>query len=210
MGLNRSFCAATTCASLLALAAAVGGCSSLNDDLTLGNELVMSTLAPDSSLFDPTTLPQGVTTPSGPSVMGITRENWEPIVFLVPIDGTEHRAVTGFHSRFTSDAWQRVTFPTEETVLQDPTREHLALQSLEAVTAPLNSGMDILMAIPRMFVAHPWTVQESPREAYERGPRRVPLRPPVVENAPVVEPEAVPIPPAEIMPELPPQPEPGQ
>ena len=193
MSANRSSCAATTCAALAVLLAGglagglLAGCDySLNTDLTVGGELVPPALVPMPALPDAGTLP--AVSPAPPSsVVAVTRDNWADTEFIVPIAWVEHRAVTGVHPRFTSPAVRGVTYPTEATVLNGDLEERVAQQALEGIAAPVYSGLDLLMAIPRMFVAYPWEEMRSPREAYERAPQvlpRVVVVEGVVEEAP--------------------------
>ncbi len=186
--------------------ALLAGCGTLNEDMAIGDELLLPALAPQPVLREPD---EGSLSPPVPpaSVVSITRENWGTTEFLVPNAWVEHRAESHVDPRYTSAAVRRETFPTEQSALDDePLGRRVLVQTLEGVVAPVFAGLDLVMTIPRAVAAHPWTVQVSPREAYERTPPR--LRPVVPygtledEEYGEPEPEQPPVP-SELVPEMP-------
>lgn len=139
-----------------------------NDGLTIGRSVEISTLAPTERVSLPRTDYDEHPTPS---LRGVSRANWEPTAFTVPVDGVEHYAAFGVHPDFTDrTARQGGGHPTEQSALELSDEAGAGQQALEALAAPFYSGLDILMAVPRWVFHPPWTVMRSPRDAYERAP----------------------------------------
>jgi hypothetical protein len=199
--------------ALLAFVATGAGCGWLNNELVVGDRSRAPEVAPEQtsggyllSTFNP---PDGVfdaMAPGAPvrdapvpppSIVGVARENWAPVYFSVPVDGTEHWATHRSDPDWThhTGAQRNEEYPTEFTVIHGrPTFDQNANQAIEGVLAPFYVGLDAVLMVPRLFVDPPWEVMTSPREWYQRAPQPLPrLRPLSAEEAAGV-PTADPIP----------------
>ena len=138
--------------------------------------------------------------PAG-SITGIERDNWGQQDFTVPVDGTSHQPTYSVHPDYANElARERGLYPDTMTCLDLRGENTNGRQALEAVAAPFYSGLDMVLWIPRAFLAPPGSTVQSPGVAYERAPRLsetwVTTRPPatqpdVVEPAPTPEPTPV-------------------
>jgi hypothetical protein len=109
--------------------------------------------------------------PAG-SLTGIDRDNWSEQTFLVPVDGTSHQPTYSVHPDYANElARERGLYPDETTCLDLRSDHSNELQALEAVAAPVYSGLDIVLWIPRAVLVPPWSTVQSPGAAYERRPR---------------------------------------
>src|SRR5690606_15344625 len=99
-------------------AALLVGCGTLNEDMAIGDELVLPALTPEPVLREPDAGALSPPVPA-PSVVRITRENWETTEFLIPNAWVEHRAESHVDPRYTSAQIRRETYPTEQSALDD-------------------------------------------------------------------------------------------
>lgn len=152
-------------------AALCAGCAgSLNEEMTIGHSVELSTLTPDDRLPKPRANYEQ--TPP-PSLIGISRDNWAPISFNVPVESVDHYATSSVQATFNDDNLrQSGAYPTEASVLEQTSGHGVAMQTLEGVASPFYSALDILMAFPRGIVEPPWAVQHSPRTGIQRTPRQ--------------------------------------
>lgn len=107
---------------------------------------------------------------AGPSLQGISRDNWTATTYLVPVDGTAHRPtytrrVIGTNSA----ARQRREMPTADTALE-LTQGSGNDQALEALLQQGNAALDVVLLPIRLVWQPPWTTMWSPDESAARFP----------------------------------------
>jgi len=138
-----------------------------NDRMTIGQTIRLEGFAPGPPVVTGST-PPPVEQVQAPSLVGIDRGNWKPILFVVPVDGAAHKptyakrvVVTDLTRR------QQRKYPTALTAL-DLNNGSEREQQVEAF---YNQGMavvDLAMLLPRMVWQRPWALRMSPDESYER------------------------------------------
>ena len=152
-----------TIGRLCMLAAAgltLAGCThEANDALRLGESAVLPVFQ-----NNPHQLP-----PAGPSVTGLDRSNWEPMVYVIPVSGVAHspQYAPPVYDRDIL-ARQRGDFPTALTALElgEPDAgEELLL----AARAHGWAFLDMLMLVPRLAIRPPTATNWSPRISYGRS-----------------------------------------
>jgi hypothetical protein len=114
----------------------------------------------------------------------LTRSNWQPVDFIVPVDGTIHGPLwrwDAYPPRET--ARQKALYPTAETALE--LASPLGPQVREAVVAPLLAFANSL-ALPVLVFTDPPADFMSPSAAtlYKRSPKGRPTAGPIPEPAP--------------------------
>lgn len=107
--------------------------------------------------------------PAGPSVTGLDRSNWEPMVYVVPVNGVAHQpqyAPPVFD--LGTLARQRGDFPTALDALdkgEPDVREEIWL----AMRTHGWAFLDGLALVPRLVYRPPTATNWSPRESYGRA-----------------------------------------
>lgn len=138
------------------------GCVESNHRLTVGDDIAL----PAFQAHTP-----GEPAHDAPSLMSVTRTEWAPVVYNVPVDGVGHHP--NYRTHWPSDrslARARGTFPTATTAL-DLGQSGSDSQIHEALLAPANAVFDAA-AIPVLLFAEPQTVEmRSSYRRYEREPR---------------------------------------
>ncbi len=145
----------------LALLSALAACThSTNDTLRLGESDILS-----SFTIEPHTLP-----PVNPGVTSLSRDNWDTLTLLVPVNGTAHQP-THAPSALDLDtlARQRGEYPTAESSLElgEPDITH------EISLATQTHGfafLDALLLVPRAILRPPTATDWSPTISYGRAP----------------------------------------
>lgn len=150
-------CAVTSAA---ALAGALGGCNTMNRD----NGLIGA---------EPGALPdlRGDTSPAerqrdgSPSLRGLDRRHWEPVVILIPSGQVEHQP-TYFEPLLLASGPARndALPPTTDTVLEGASDGGSMV--LETAVAPVIFAGQLVLLPIALFVDPPWTVHRAP-EALE-------------------------------------------
>jgi len=165
---------------LILISGLLGGCTGksevftpLNDDTgpsgMTGAQVKLDTLNPTSAAVERERNPY--TGPS-PSVISLSRDNWQETNFDVPVSGVRH------HPHYTDDkprfarqtARARGEYPGRTSSLETWSDQSSRSQALEGLAAPIRAGWDIIRFPVWAFRKAPWSVMESPREAYQRGP----------------------------------------
>ena len=162
--------------------AALAGCVDSNSRVTIGETVKLEGFEPPVPRAD-------VFAPDPQSVVGMDRSNWQARTFLVPIDGTHHRA-TYADPLFLTDVTrrQRGEYPSIESVMDGDGSEYAdgagCQRFTEGVVVPLRALLDMI-TIPVRLLAEPQTWEYvSPRVSYERWPREASrLLPPEQEPA---------------------------
>ena len=133
------------------------GCASVNENrLTIGGEAIPA--------FTDGEQP---TEASGPSLIAGTRDHWEAMTIVVPVDGTEHQPTyTSLSPNYSKTPRATGAHPTADSALD--LASPACPQAWEVVAAPFHSAADILMFIPRAIGAPPWSVTASPSERFQR------------------------------------------
>lgn len=167
-------------AAILALSAgALAGCATIdNDRTTVGGEALTAIDESGVAPFEE---------PSGPSVIGPDRDNWQEVTVLVAVDTTQHHPnlTNGGPAYAKATPRQRGEFPGAEDALDLGAAE--GDQVAEMFAAPFHAGWDVVMAIPRLIAAG-GKAQTSPRRWYERAPANADTL------APALEPATAPVP----------------
>lgn len=150
---------------LVVAAVGASGCG-FNRDLahrtTLGGNAIILALSPD----DASMLETNATTTTK-----ITRSNWQPIDFIVPVDGTIHGPIWRWDARLARDtAMQKALYPTIETALED--EGAVGPQIRAALVQPFISIGNIF-AIPVLAFTDPpgTTMTPTARTLYKRSIR---------------------------------------
>ncbi len=155
--------------ALAAFAVIVGmlsGCGfdrTIAERTTLGGDQAVWTLSP-ASLVSINDTPATATT-------SLTRSNWQPVDFIVPVDGTVHGPLWRWDPRPPRDtARQKALYPTAETALE--LAGPLGPQAHEAFVAPF-IAMGNAFAVPVLIFADPPGDFMSPSAAtlYKRSPK---------------------------------------
>lgn len=156
---------------LLAIAVAIlaGGCiSPQNDRAVIGTDLRLEALMPVAPSTATKEVPASSLALRQPSVISVDRTNWQPMILMVPVDGTAHNPSYVRHVVFASStARQRRDYPTILSSLE-LTGGSETDQQFEAVSNWGMGALDILMIIPRMIIQAPTRTRWSPSEAYAR------------------------------------------
>lgn len=142
-----------------AAALAVGGCAhEQNDRLRLGRCEKLPVFR-----VEPHELP-----PAGPSVTGLDRSDWEPVVFVVPVNGVAHSPQYR-PPVFDLDTLgrQRGDFPTVLEAL-DKGEPDAGEDIWLAARAHGWAVLDALALVPRLVIRPPTATNWSPRVSYER------------------------------------------
>ncbi len=130
---------------------------------TLGADQAVWTLSP-ASLVSINDTPATDTT-------SLTRSNWQPVDFIVPVDGTVHGPLWRWDARGPLEtARHKALYPTAETALE--LAGPLGPQVREALVAPLLAFGNSL-ALPALVFTDPPSDLMSPSAAtlYKRSPR---------------------------------------
>ncbi|MBX3357749.1 MAG: hypothetical protein KF745_04905 [Phycisphaeraceae bacterium] len=168
----RAVAGAGALSSLLALGACV---DNQNNDLTIGSAPDRVTLPALETRANLASAQPPIDEAPPPSVVGVMRDNWQRVTFKVPIEYVSHQATSATNPTYTDEnARQLGQYPTEASCVERPTSRSYGDEAWEGLAAPFYCGLDVVMALPRMFVAPPWTLQRSPGTAYERRPDEVP------------------------------------
>lgn len=143
--------------------AAVAGCSAdRNGELTIGDDRVSPTIAgaePSTDLLGGT-----------PGVVSLTREEWEPVVFEVPLDGTETGEDHGLHAKvdWNEETARRMgAYPTPEEAV-DVEFDGDA-EVWHGIASPFVGAFEIVLMPVRFLTGEAYATRESPRGAYERS-----------------------------------------
>lgn len=154
-----------------AAALVLAGCQGVNLSPNPGPGVQLDTLRPTADFYARVDRP---IENSSPSLLGNSRENWASMEFLVPVAGVEHKPLyMGDKPRRTdSTARQRGEYPTQASATEGSDGRSTVRQTYEALWAPLRATWDMVMFVPRMFVAPPWRTVSSPRDGYARGPHQ--------------------------------------
>jgi hypothetical protein len=166
------------CATLVPLAALLGGCvAESNNSNTLGRK---QDLAPSleavqlQGVADNNSRPDTAARSDQASLTGpgsrLNRGAWEPVPFVVPIDGIDGMPTYSRHTTFADDtARQRGEFPTPISSLE------LAGDSLvdrrdEMLFAPIDSFAQAMLMVPRFFFVQPWDEVRHEPQRYWMAP----------------------------------------
>jgi len=165
------------CAS--AVSGMLCGCASINPELgpasPNGPSVSIDTLSPTATAKAKDRSPaQPALGESSPSVVAVTRENWRPTQFVVPVSGVQHHPIyTDDKPHFARQtARARGEHPTQVSSLEVTTQESGGSLALEGLAAPVRAAWDILRMPVEVFVRPPWSVQQSPidKQPFQRGP----------------------------------------
>lgn len=97
------------------------------------------------------------------------RDQWEPILVLVPPDSVAHHPL--YRTRFgeaDTNRRERGEYPTPLSSLDLTTRSSERDQQREALLAPLVAAGDVLLMIPRAISRHRYDLKRSPWASYRR------------------------------------------
>lgn len=161
------------------LAAVLSGCvMPANDRFAIGEGLEVEAIGPRSTPVPPTAASQV----ASPSLTGISRDNWAPLEYRVPVDGTVHTRIYAKRT-FWADktARQRGEYPTALSALEMINGSE-DQQGLEALNNQFRAVTDLVLLLPRMAIWLPWVEKRSPDDAYRRYNR--PERPAVQSDGP--------------------------
>lgn len=172
----------------LLLALTGGGCvSPRNDDHTLsdGTQLIIEpvvSLAPGTGQAD------------APSITGLDRSHWPETTYSVPQRNVVHQPT--YRSRPVSiaraSAVQRGEYPAIETAGESISKGSLGIQAIEAVLAPMQAMVDVVLMVPRAVLKPPTMPVRGPNVPVHRVAHAVVLAPaPTPANLPAV-PEVAP------------------
>lgn len=145
---------------LLAGAVALGGCTrEINERLVLGMDTPLPAIEPREQ-----ELPMGV-----PSVTGLER-HWEPVVFVVPVNGVAHPPDYA-PPTFMLDELprQRGEYPTALSAL-DLGEPDAGDEVLQALRSHGQAVLDAALILPRLVIRPPNATDWSPERSYERAP----------------------------------------
>jgi hypothetical protein len=153
--------------ALFALAL-LAGCQGANLNPQPGPHIALDTLRPTADFYERVDKPL---VQSNASIAGLSRDNWAPVAFSVPVSGVEHKPIytDDKPQRTDSTARQRGEFPTQASAAQNSDDASLGDQAAEAALAPVRAGWDILWMVPKMIATPPGRTVSSPRVAYERS-----------------------------------------
>jgi hypothetical protein len=172
---RRGYAVAVHYQAIICLAGglALAGCvTQENDRTTIGRSVRLEAFEPPAPPAPGGESP--VLTEQGRSLAGLERSNWQPTMFLVPVDGVAHRPIYTRHLYLTdSSARQRREYPNPTSALE-LTEGSEESQQLEAVANDLLAIADTVMLIPRLVLEPPWRTEYSPKIGHRRywGPQR--------------------------------------
>lgn len=139
-----------------------GGCVDSNHRMTVGASVMPKAFEPGLGTMREN---------DGPSLVSVTRSEWETMVYEVPSDGVGHRPT--YRTHWLTDkgnARRRGEFPTATTAF-DTGRAGEWSQTEEALLAPVNSIFDAA-TVPVLLFAEPQTREyTSPYRRFERTPK---------------------------------------
>lgn len=148
--------------ALLAALPLAGGCVQSNHRMTIGDDIGLPAFQ--------ASVP-GEPANDAPSLFSVTRAEWTPVVYHVPVDGVGHRP--NYRTHWSSDdslARARGEFPSATTAL-DLGQSGSESQTVEALIAPVNAIFD-LASVPVLLFVEPQTLEmRSPYRRYQRAPR---------------------------------------
>ncbi len=100
----------------------------------------------------------------------LNRGAWEPVPFVVPVDGIDALPTYSRHTRFTaSTARQRGDYPTPISALE-LSGDSLVDRRDEALFAPIDSFAQALFIVPRFFFVQPWEDVRHEPQRYWMAP----------------------------------------
>jgi hypothetical protein len=136
------------------------GCARVdNDRVTVGGEPLPA--------IDPSSSP--MTPAQGPSLVGGSREGWAGDTIVVGNDGVRHQPTyTRDVPAYTKTHRSLGRYPTPETALD--LGAPAGMQAAEGLAGPFYAGGDVVLFLPRAFMAAPWSHVSSPTGPMERGP----------------------------------------
>lgn len=141
-----------------------------NDRLTLGRVQSLEAFSeqPPAGVIESVGTDLRTMPPVQPSIVALTRENWEPIEVLVPVDGTAHQPIYVKRVQVSDrTARQRRRVPTALSALEG-VGGSTTQQQVEALANVAVSLGDLLLLVPRLGTVPPWTSRYSPGETWER------------------------------------------
>lgn len=152
---------AITFLSLLTLA----GCVNSNARTTVGDSVVLP------AFTEAGVNPRGLPPTSAPSLEGMDRSNWSRQVFVVPVDGPEHRPLYATQlTQHNETVRQRLEFPSPTSALE-LSRTSQGEQIGDAAATAGYAFWDLLAMVPRMCMYAPWGgPQRGDAQPYWRAP----------------------------------------
>lgn len=168
----RALASAALCTGVLSGCVADG-----NNSNTLGRK---QDLAPSlqavqlQGVADNNTRPDTAARSNAASLTGpgsrLNRGAWEPVPFVVPIDGVDGLPTYSRHTTFAdSTARQRGEFPTPISSLE-LSGDSLVDRRDEALFAPLDSFAQAMLILPRFFFVQPWEQVRHEPQRYWMAP----------------------------------------
>ena len=154
--------------AILGAAAALSGCTSPeNDRFRFGEDGMIPAFQSDAAALP--------TDDQIPSVTGLDRSNWEPVVFVVPVQGTAHQP-TYAPGVFDLDSLprQRGDYPTVETSL-DLGEPDSGTEFWFAARTHGMAVVDTVMLLPRLVMRPHEATDWSPVGRYTRVPGQDPV-----------------------------------
>jgi hypothetical protein len=121
--------------------------------------------------------PEAPLTNDGPSLVSLSRDNWVPVVFTVPVDGVASRRAYTYQVTYAdATARQRGQHPTPLSALElsGPTRME---QAWEGLANPFVTFGDFVLMPVRMVMHRPWREVYSFPPSFWRSPEYVLRRP---------------------------------
>lgn len=154
--------------SLGAFVALVPGCAESNSRNRIGDDVTLQTFRPASQVLSSEDTQRA---DDPPSLTLLDRSGWEPAVYSLPVDGTQHRPTyrVQFPNGPSTLKRQRGEYPTTSSALElDGGSTWSRDRFFESILEPIHASLELVRMPFAMAIDQPWRKAWSPMGSYDR------------------------------------------
>lgn len=154
--------------SLGALGALIPACAESNSRNRIGDDVTIRTFQPASQVLSSEDTQRA---DDPPSLTSLDRSGWEPAVYSLPVDGTQHRPTyrVQFPNGPSTLKRQRGEYPTTSSALElDGGSTWSSDRFFESILEPIHASLELVRMPFAMAIYQPWRKAWSPMGSYER------------------------------------------
>ena len=154
--------------SLGALVALIPACAESNSRNRIGDDVTLRTFQPASQVLSSEDTQRA---DDPPSLTSLDRSGWEPAVYSLPVDGTQHRPTyrVQFPNGPSTLKRQRGEYPTTSSALElDGGSTWSSDRFFESILEPIHASLELVRMPFAMVIYQPWRKAWSPMGSYER------------------------------------------
>lgn len=154
--------------SLGALVALIPACAESNSRNRIGDDVTIRTFQPASQVLSSEDTQRA---DDPPSLTSLDRSGWEPTVYSLPVDGTQHRPTyrVQFPNGPSTLKRQRGEYPTTSSALElDGGSTWSSDRFFESILEPIHASLELVRMPFAMVIYQPWRKAWSPMGSHER------------------------------------------